>query len=130
MGITIKCFLVGMGIIIIIKTVVYRAKNEMDPTFSVTWCLFSLGLMILGLGLNLGVIQRYMSWEAVLLLLLSFAGAVGSFYVISLKLSDLLSRNRELAMLMSIIYHEGEDGPKPGGGEGKAEGLPGIHERS
>ena len=108
MGNVVRIILAAMGLMIFLRTMADRARNQMEPTFSVTWTLVGLLFILLGAAVRLDVLEFYMSWEAMYVLFLGGGIVIMSFYVLSIKLSELMSQNRELAMLVSILAHEKE----------------------
>lgn len=106
MGGVMKAFLAALGLVIFFSNLDALAKRKMYPTFSVAWSLISIVLVALGVVLRLDLLELYMSWRAVALIMLGSTFVIGSVYISSVQISGLLSRNQELTMQVALLNEE------------------------
>lgn len=106
MGSIIKIYMVVAGLVIFGMNLFSLARRKMAPTFSVVWSVFAVMVIVLGFSLQLSTLMSFMSWSVAILLLFSATCAILSVYLISLELSELIARNHELTMQVSLLNEE------------------------
>ena len=106
MGLTVKAFMVVIGLGLFIINLFSLGRRSVSPTFGVVWSIVALLLLLLGLILRLDRLEQYMSWAAVIGILIGADTLLVGGYAISMQLSELISRNQELIMQVSLLNEE------------------------
>lgn len=106
MGSVIKLFMICIGILLFIFNLFSLAKRKMAPMFSVVWSVFALLMIVVGIAVKLTVLENYMSWQMVFLLIFAATIAIVSIYMISIQISELIAQNHELTMQVSLLNEE------------------------
>ena len=106
MGTIIKIYMVVAGLVIFGLNLFSLARRKMAPTFSVVWSIFAVMIIVLGFALRLSALMSIMSLSVAVLLLFCATCAILSVYLISLELSELIARNHELTMQVSLLNEE------------------------
>lgn len=96
--------LTGAGVFLM--TISSLARRKMTESFSLTWGLVSIVLMLVGILLRPYGVSSLISLTGMLLILvIGFCVIFGAFYVTS-KLSELTRRNQELALQVTLLNQE------------------------
>lgn len=94
------------GVVLLGITLSSLAKRRMTEPFCLTWGIISVVLILAGILLRPNTWNRFISLTGMLLvLLLGFAVIYIAFFV-STKVSELMRKNQELAMQVSLLNWE------------------------
>lgn len=94
------------GVVLLGITLSSLAKRRMTEPFCLTWGIISVVLILAGILLSPNTWNRYISLTGMfLVLLLGFAVIYIAFFV-STKVSELMRKNQELAMQVSLLNWE------------------------
>ena len=106
--IAIKLILIGMGVGFLILSLLSFVTKKISPGMGVLWVLASILLIVLGF---LPVWRRWMqlvSLQVTITFFVLVAVFLIGLFLVCLTISNLLSRNRELAMQVSLLNQENE----------------------
>lgn len=105
-GTILRIIMIATGILLLCFTVSSLAKRRMTEPFCLTWGVVSMMLILAGILLRPVEWNRYISGTGMLLvLLIGFCVIYGAFFM-SAKISELMRRNLELAMQVSLLNQE------------------------
>ena len=100
---------VGMiltGVLLMIATVSSLARRKITDSFVLTWGLISVVFVSAGLFLHPAELDRYISGMGMLLVAaMGFCVIFGTYYM-SIRISELIRRNLELTMQVTLLRQE------------------------
>ncbi len=102
----IVLFLIGISLLII--TVVSLAKRKMNESFCLAWGIVSVAIILAGCLLRPSGWTRFMSVTGLVLVLVIIFSAIYAVLFVSLKISELMRKNTELAIQVSLLNQENE----------------------
>ena len=106
MDVAVKVFMVAVGIVLFAVNLVYMSKRKMRPSIGVVWSVLALIAVVAGVILRMDMLERYMSWKAVIAAMLGAAALVVGFYVSALNISELRNQSQELFMQVVLLNEE------------------------
>ena len=108
-GAILRIIMVVVGILLFAYIVSSLAKRKMTEPFCLTWGVISVIIVLAGLLLRPVVWNRYISGTGLLLgLMIAFCVVYGMLFM-SARVSELMRRNHELAMQVSLLNQETEE---------------------
>ncbi|MDO5154842.1 MAG: DUF2304 domain-containing protein [Eubacteriales bacterium] len=108
-GVILQMIMVLVGLIILCVTMASLAKNSMTVSFCLSWGMFAVILMIAGIFLRPTIINRFISKTGLVLLIMFALGSIFGIYFMSCKISELVRKNNEIAIQMSLMNAEKEE---------------------
>ena len=100
---------VGMiltGVVLLGATLSSLARRRMADSFVLTWGLISMIMILAGLFLHPAELNRYISAMGMLLVAsVGFCMVYGTYYM-SIRVSELMRRNLELTMQVTLLWQE------------------------
>ena len=106
---TLLCLIMIItGVIILILILLSLARRKLTESFCLAWGLFAVLLILAGCLLHPSELNHYISIKGLVLLLFALYGIIVGLYALSLVVSTLMRRNRELAMRVSLLNQENE----------------------
>lgn len=102
----VKAYMIIVGIILYIVNIIAMGKRKMRPSFGVTWSIVALVPIVTGIILRMDVLERYMSWKAVIAAFLGGTALVIVFYSSTLYISELRNQTQELFMQVALLNEE------------------------
>ena len=108
-GVVLRVIMILTGICLLFITLSSLAKRRMTEPFVLTWGLISVIIVLAGILLRPTEWNRYISGTGMLLVgMISFCVIVGTYFI-SARVSELMRKNMELAMQVSLMKQEGEE---------------------
>ena len=107
-GDILRIIFIAMGGVMLVVTVSSLAKRKMNESFCLVWGIVSLALVLAGILLRPAGWQSYISVVGMILILIIFFSALYAAYFVSLRISDLMRKNQELAIQVSLLNQENE----------------------
>jgi len=105
-GDILRIFMVVTGVVMLGATVASLAKRKMTETVCLAWGMMSVVCILAGALLQPYGVSPYISkLGLVLIMIIAIAVLQGAFFV-SIKLSELVRKNHELAVQVSLLNHE------------------------
>ena len=105
-GLFLQIVLIIAGVIILITDILLLAKRRLAESVSIVWGFGALIFIVAGIVLHPSGWIRYMSKAGMaLMLLLGFCVVYGLFYA-SIRLSELIRKQTEMAMNISLLNQE------------------------
>lgn len=96
------------GVLLLVSTISSLAKRKMTEPFCLTWGMVAVIIILAGLLLRPMQWNRYISGTGMLLVILVGFCLIYGTYFMSLKVSELMRRNQELAIQVSLLNNENE----------------------
>ncbi len=97
------------GVMLLGITLSSLARRRMTEPFCLAWGIISVALILAGILLRPTMWNRYISITGMLLLLLLGFAVIYIAYFVSAKVSELMRKNQELAMQMSLLNQEKDE---------------------
>ncbi len=108
-GDLLRLIVILTGVFLLFITLSSLAKRKMTEPFVLTWGLISVIIVLGGVLLRPTEWNRYISGTGLLLVgLISFCVIFGTYFI-SARVSELMRRNMELAMELSLMKQESEE---------------------
>ena len=104
----LRIIIIATGVFMMGMTISSLAKRRMNESFCLAWGLISVAVIIAGIILRPSEWNTYISVKGLILVLIIFFVALYAAYFISLKVSELLRKNQELAIQVSLLNQENE----------------------
>lgn len=102
----LRMIMVLTGVLLFLLTLASLARRKMTESFSLTWGLISIILILSGILLRPYGISAYISITGMLfILVIGFCLIFGGFYITS-KVSELTRKNQELAIQITLLNQE------------------------
>lgn len=100
--------MVIIGVSLLVITMLSLARRKMTDSFTLTWGLISVIFILGGVFLHPAELNRYISAMGMLLVAaIGFCMLFGAYFM-SLRVSELMRRNQELSMQVTLLRHEVE----------------------
>ena len=104
-GLMLQIIMIITGVYLLVRTISSMAKRRMTEPFCLTWGLVAIGIILAGCLRPAGW-NQYISYTGmVLLLLIGFCLLYGAYFI-SCRVSELMRRNNELAIQVSLLKEE------------------------
>lgn len=108
-GVLLRIVMIVTGLFLFGVTLSSLAKRRMTEPFCLTWGLIGIIIILAGVLLRPAEWNRYISGTGLLLvLLIGFCVVYGAFFM-SARVSELMRRNMELAMQVSLLNQENDE---------------------
>ena len=108
-GVLLRIIVIVTGISLFFVTISSLAKRKMTESFCLTWGLISVIIVLAGILLRPTQLSRYISGTGLVLVgLIGFCVIYGTYFM-STKISELMRKNMELAMQVSLLGKENEE---------------------
>ena len=108
-GVILRIILIAVGGILLATVISSLAKRKMTESFCLTWGLIAIIIILAGILLRPAEWNKYISGTGMMLLLMIGFCIVYGAYFMSGKVSELIRKNMELAMQVSLLNHEKEE---------------------
>lgn len=107
---TLLCIIIILlGVVLFCVTLFSLAKRKMTESFCLTWGFISVIIILSGFLLRPTELARYISATGMILVgMVAFCVVYGAYFM-SIKVSELMRRNLELAMQVSLLGKENEE---------------------
>ena len=107
-GVMLRIIMFAAGVVLFIASVSSLARRKMTESFCLAWGGISLIIIIAGIILRPDEWSRYISGTGMILLLMVAFCVVYGAYFMSHKVSELMRKNLELAMQVTLLNQENE----------------------
>lgn len=107
-GEILRCVMILSGIYLLIVSLQSLARRRLTEPFCMAWGLFSILLIMGGILLHPDELNRYISSEGMVLFLLMGSVIIAAGYFMSRQVSELVQKNQELTMQISLLNTEYE----------------------
>lgn len=109
MGMILQAIMIVLGFALLCETVSSLARRKMTEPFCLTWGLISIIIVLAGCLLRPSGLDKYISPTGlVLVILIGFCIVYGAHFL-SHVVSDLMRKNNELAIQVTLLRHELEE---------------------
>ncbi len=108
-GSILQIIMIVVGLYLLIAVVSSLAKRKMTESFCLTWGMIAIIIILAGILLRPAEWNRYISAMGMLLLLLIGFCIIYGAYFMSSKVSELMRKNMELSMQVSLLNHEKDE---------------------
>ena len=109
MGMILQAIMIVLGCVLFIETISSLALRKMTEPFCLTWGLISVIIVLAGCLLRPSGIAEYISVTGLLLVVLIGFCIVYGAYFMSHIVSDLMRKNNELAIQVSLLNQERDE---------------------
>lgn len=108
-GVILQIIMIVVGIFLLAAVVSSLARRKMTESFCLTWGLIAIIIILAGILLRPAEWNRYISGMGmVLLLMIGFCIIYGAYFMSSM-VSELMRKNMELSVQVSLLNHEKEE---------------------
>lgn len=108
-GVLLRIIIILVGIVLFCVTLFSLAKRRMTESFCLTWGFISVIIILAGILLRPTELASYISGTGMILVgIVAFCVIYGAYFM-SIKVSELMRRNLELAMQISLLRKENEE---------------------
>lgn len=97
------------GVVLLGITMSSLAKRRMTESFCLAWGIISVALILAGILLRPTMWNRYISITGMFLVLLFGFAVIYIAFFLSTRVSELMRKNQELAMQMSLLNWEKDE---------------------
>ena len=105
-GYIIQIFLITVGVLSLIVDVALLAKRKLSEPISVTWGFAAIIFVIAGIVLRPNLWMSYISMPALIMIFVLIVLAVIAVFLGSTRMSELIRKNTEMAMNISLLNQE------------------------
>lgn len=105
-GYIIQVFLITVGVLSLIVDVALLAKRKLSEPISVTWGFAAIIFVIAGIVLRPDLWMSYISTPALIMIFVLIVLAVIAVFLGSTRMSELIRKNTEMAMNISLLNQE------------------------
>ncbi len=105
-GDILRLFMIVTGLVLLWTTVSSLAKHKMTENVCLAWGLIAVICILAGLLLRPYGINSYISRTGLVLIILGTVIVLQGAVFVSKKVSELVRRNHELALQVSLLNHE------------------------
>lgn len=105
-GYIIQIFLITVGVLSLIVDVALLAKRKLSEPISVTWGFAAIIFVIAGIVLRPDLWMSYISMPALIMIFVLIVLAVIVVFLGSTRMSELIRKNTEMAMNISLLNQE------------------------
>ena len=109
MSIVLKVVIITAGAFLFCDAVISLARRKMTESFCIMWGLISLFTIIGGCIIRPSRISTFLSPISFILILMIFFLLIYIALFFSHAISDLMRKNNELAIQVSLLVHENEE---------------------
>lgn len=102
----LRVIMVAAGVFLLWMTLASLAKRKFTDGFSVLWGLLSVCMILAGVLLEPQGISSYISNTGIVIVCVAGAGLLFMFWCFSREISNLVRKNHELAMQLSLLNQE------------------------
>lgn len=107
-GVILRIIMFVLGAALFGASVSSLARRRMTEPFCLTWGFIALMIILAGIVLRPDEWSKYISTKGLLLVgLVGFCAVFGAYFI-SCRVSELMRRNLELAMQVSLLNQENE----------------------
>lgn len=107
-AVLLRIVIFAMGIVLFLASVYSLSRRRMTEPFCLAWGFVALMLIVAGILLQPTEWRRYISGSTlVIVLMVGFCVGWGAFFI-STKVSELMRKNLELAMQVTLLNNENE----------------------
>ena len=108
-GLMLQIIMILTGVFLLCRTISSLARRKMTEPFCLSWGMIAVIIILAGCLLRPAGWNQYISYTGmVLLLLLGFCALYGAYFV-SCRVSELMRKNNELAIQVSLLNEEREE---------------------
>ena len=108
-GVLLRIIIILVGVVLVCVTLFSLAKRRMTESFCLTWGFISVIIILAGILLRPTELASYISGTGMILVgIVAFCVIYGAYFM-SIKVSELMRRNLELAMQISLLRKENEE---------------------
>lgn len=107
-ALVLRLIVIGIGIIMLSVDFLFYCRKRLIEKFSFAWGIFSVILILSGAVPKFNGWSRYLSMETGIFFIVLGLILIFLFYSVSLVVSDLVVKNQELAMQVSLLNCEEE----------------------
>lgn len=107
-GVILRIIMFAMGVILFCASMSSLARRKMTEPFCLTWGFIALIIILAGVVLRPDEWSNYISGMGMLLVVMVGFCVVYGAYFMSCRVSELMRRNLELAMQVSLLNQENE----------------------
>lgn len=105
----LRIIMIITGLYMLVKTVASLSKRQMHDSFCLAWGVVSVAIIIAGIILRPDHISEYISVTGLILVLIIFFSALYAAFFVSVRISELMRKNQELAIQVSLLNRENEE---------------------
>lgn len=109
MGLVLQIIMIVLGGTLLCETITSLAQRKMTESFCLTWELISVIIILAGCLLRPSGIAEYISVTGLLLVIMIGFCIVFGAHFMSRVVSDLMRKNNELAIQVSLLNQEREE---------------------
>ena len=104
----LRLFMIVVGLIILVMTVMSLARKHMTESFCIVWGVIAAIAICAGIIVQPTQWNRYISWGTLLLILFGVVLLLAGTFILSVRISMLSRQVEELAMQVSLLNQENE----------------------
>lgn len=105
----LQIIMILTGVFLLCRTISSLARRKMTEPFCLSWGMIAVIIILAGCLLRPAGWNQYISYTGmVLLLLIGFCALYGAYFV-SCRVSELMRKNNELAIQVSLLNEEREE---------------------
>ena len=108
-GVLLRIIIILVGVVLFCVTLFSLAKRRMTESFCLTWGFISVIIILAGILLRPTELASYISSTGMILVGIAAFCVIYGAYFISIKVSELMRRNLELTMQVSLLRKENEE---------------------
>lgn len=97
------------GVIMLVQSIGSLARRRMHESFCLAWGIISVAVFLAGILLRPSQLHTYISKTGLILIFVILFGTLYAGYFVSLKISELIRKNQELAIQVSLLIHENNE---------------------
>lgn len=105
-GIVVQIILIAAGVIMMILAIGSLAKRRMAEQICISWGIIAVVFIVAGIVLRPNGWVNMMSTAGLILIVVIGACVFGGMFVITSRLSEVIRKNNELAMQVSLLNEE------------------------
>ncbi len=105
-GLVVQILLVAAGVIILVIDVALLAKRKLSEPISVTWGFAAIIFILAGISLRPNGWINYISPAGLIMLSILGMLALVGLFMASSRMSELIRKNTEMAMNISLLNQE------------------------
>lgn len=108
-GMLLQIIMIVTGFLLFLITVISLAKRKMTESFCLAWGIVAIIVILAGILLRPAGWNQYISGTGLVLLLLIGFCFVYAAYFMSSRISELMRKNNEMAIQLSLLKQEKEE---------------------
>ncbi len=105
-GLVVQILLIAAGVIILVIDVALLAKRKLSEPISVTWGFAAIIFILAGISLRPNGWINYISPAGLIMLSILGVLALVGLFLASSRMSELIRKNTEMAMNISLLNQE------------------------